>query len=222
MSKPLPWSFSALDTFKTCPRMYQAKYVLKSVKEPPSPQMLEGTRVHAAFEDRQAVGTPLPADLAAHEDFMAQLDDRPGVAFTESKFGFDLKGKPCNFFDREVWCRGVKDFEKVDGDTALSIDYKTGKQHQKFEQLALAAIHTFQMFPAVRLVNAQFYWTQTKTVTKKVWGRDDIPGLWGHFIPDLRQYKQAFEQNIWQPRQSGLCKKHCAVLECEFNGRSAL
>ena len=61
--KPKAWSFSALDTFKTCPRQYEAKYVSKSVQEEKSEQMLWGERVHKAFELRQLDGTPLPAGL---------------------------------------------------------------------------------------------------------------------------------------------------------------
>ena len=26
--------------------------------------------------------------------------------------------------------------------------------------------------------------------------------------------------DVWNPRPSGLCKKHCVVLECPHNGRS--
>jgi len=216
MAAPKPWSFSALDTFKTCQRQYHAKYVAKTVKEPDSGEMLWGKKVHTAFENRQAVSTPLPHDLLQHEAFMEKLEDKPGVTFTEQKFGLNLKAQPCAFFDRDIWCRGVKDYEKIHESTAVSIDYKTGKPHQKFEQLALAAIHTFKLYPDVELVNAQFYWTQPGLVTKKVWSRDDMPMLWSIFTPDLKQYREAFEHDIWQPRQSGLCNGWCPVRDCEF------
>ena len=214
--QPKPWSFTALDTFKTCPRMYQAKNILKSVVEAETEQMRWGKMVHKHFEDRQAVKTPLPPELAAHEPYMLALETKPGVTFTEMKCGIDIKLQPCHFFDRSVWCRIIKDFEKVSDKSSIIVDYKTGKPHQKPEQLALFALHTFLMHPQVDLVNAQFYWTQSASTTKKVWGRDEIAGLWALFLPDLRQYAEAFQTDTWQPRQSGLCNGWCPVTECEF------
>ena len=216
--QPKPWSYTALDTFKTCPRQYQAKYVLKSVKEAATPEMLWGQQVHKHFEDRQAVGTPLPPELAAHEPYMVLLQDKPGVTFTEMKCGIDNKLKPCHFFDKDVWCRIIKDFEKVDTAAGMStiVDYKTGKPHQKIEQLSLFALHTFIMHPQVNLVNAQYYWTQSASTTKKVWNRDEISWLWALHMPDLKQYVEAYHNDIWQPRQSGLCNGWCQVTECEY------
>lgn len=216
MASPKPWSYTALDTFCTCPRQYRAKYVLKSVREPETEAMRWGSEVHKHFENRQAVAKPLPPELAAHEPFMVKLEERPGVAFTEMKCGIDNKLKPCNFFDKDVWCRIIKDFEKVDGANSLIIDYKTGKPHQKPEQLALFALHTFIMHPQVNLVNAQYYWTQSASTTKKVWSRSEVPALWGYFMPDLKQYVEAYQTDIWQPRQSGLCGGYCPVTECEY------
>ena len=213
---PTPWSYTALDTFKNCPRMYHAKYVAKSVIEPKTEAMVYGERVHKHFEDRQSSGVVLPPELEKHEPFMAQLDAKPGVLFTEMKSGITTKMQPCHFFDRDVWVRVIKDWEKLDGKTSTIIDYKTGKPHQKVEQLALFALHSFVLNSQVELVNAQYYWTMTASTSKKVWGRADIPDLWKLFIPHLKQYAEAYQTDIWQPRQSGLCNGWCPVRECEF------
>jgi hypothetical protein len=37
-------------------------------------------------------------------------------------------------------------------------------------------------------------------------------------VPDLKQMVEAYKTDTWQARQSGLCKRHCAVVDCEFNG----
>lgn len=215
---PLPWSYSALDTFKTCPRQYHWKYVLKN-KEERSEAIIWGEEVHKHFEDRQAVGTPLPDNLKQHETFMQQLDDLPGIHNTEQKIALDVRRKPCNFFENNVWFRGVIDYIKVDDGKATIVDYKTGKQHRKFDQLQLFALHTFALYPNVKTVEACFYWTQTKDVTPMFYQRDDSRNLWKQFVPDLIQYAEAFETDTWQARKSGLCKAWCPVLECEFNGK---
>jgi hypothetical protein len=46
--------------------------------------------------------------------------------------------------------------------------------------------------------------------------RDQIGAVWGEFLPNLKQYAQAFKEDIWQPRQSGLCGGYCPVTDCEF------
>ena len=222
MPAPLPWSYTALEDFNNCPRAYHAKYVLKSIKRTTTPELIWGREVHKHFEDRLSVGTQLPKELEHHEPFMRRLDDKPGVAFIEQKIGFDMKAQPCHFFAQDVWCRGAIDYKKVDADRGCAdiVDHKTGKVHNKLDQLGLFALHTFAQHPQVNLINAKYYWTQTAQVTKKVWGRAEIPELWGLFTPKLKQYKLAFQSDCWTPKQSGLCKRHCDVLDCEFNGKT--
>lgn len=218
--KPLPWSYSSLDTFKNCPRQYHAKYVTKSVKDEQSEAIIWGNKVHKHFEERLAYNTPLPKELQDHEPFMKQLEDMPGILTTEQKIALDVSMKPCNFFQQDVWFRGVIDCCIVDKDAATIVDHKTGKQHQKFEQLMLFALHTFALYPTVERVEACFYWTQTKETTARVFWRKERKQLWGKFVPDLTQYAEAFESDIWQPRQSGLCRAWCPVLDCEHNGKN--
>ena len=215
---PIPWSYTSLKQFVDCPRQFHEMRVLKTVVQQDTPDLLWGKQVHSAFEDRQAVRTPLPNTLKAHEPFMAKLDARPGTTFTEQKIALDKTARAvAQFFSPHVWFRGVIDFKKIDMDTesALIVDYKTGKPHQKFDQLALFAIHTFVAHP-VNVVDVQFYWTKTQTIDRKIWARHEVPALWAKFVPDLKQYAEAFKTNTWQPRQSGLCNGWCPVKECEF------
>lgn len=217
--KPLAWSYTSLSDFVNCPRAYYEKRVAKSVVDDPnSPHLVEGRRVHEAFEHRVGNGTPLPDDLAGHEPYMESLATKPGLIKVERKIAFNVKGQVCGFFDKEpkVWMRGVIDYSHIDGELAEIEDYKTGKPHSKFAQLKLFALHVFTEFPEVQRIRARYYWTQTKTTTGEHYTRDNIPYLWRQFLPDLKQYKQAFNEDIWQPRQSGLCNGWCPVTGCEF------
>jgi hypothetical protein len=215
--RPLPWSFSALDTFITCPAMYEAQYVSKSVKREDGPELVWGNRVHKAFELRQADHTKLPDEMIAHEPYMARLDAVSGVLAAEQRVALNKQARPSGFFAGDVWWRGVIDWKKVDlgARRAKLVDYKTGKKHDKFKQLAVFALHTFAN-DEVDLVDAEFYWTATADTTRKVWGRAEIPQLWALFIPDLKQYKAAFETNTWQERPNGLCNGWCPKTTCQF------
>lgn len=214
--KPLPWSYSSLDDFVNCPRSYYEKRVAKSVKEEKSEQMIWGERVHKAFEDRQGLGTPLPPELAEHEPFMQRLQDMPGEFSTERKIALNRAMQPCGFFDKDVWFRGIIDYTKRHENIAQIVDYKTGKPHSKFQQLKLFAIHIFAEHPEVDIVDVRFYWTKTCSTTFEVYRRKQIDDLWKMFVPNLKQYAQAFREDIWQPRPSGLCNGWCPVKTCEF------
>ena len=219
MTTPKPWSHSALDDFVNCPRSYYEKRIAKSVTEERSEQMIWGEEVHKAFELRQLNGkkvSPLPEALQIHEPFMQRLKAMPGMRWTEQKVGFNRKAEPCDFFAEDVWCRLIIDYKKVHENFAVIVDYKTGKPHNKFKQLKLCALHTFADHPDVDTVSVMYYWTKTQTTTMENYTRDQIPELWAPFVPDLRQYAQAFKEDVWQPRPSGLCNGWCPVKDCEF------
>ena len=217
--KPLPFTFSSLDTFRNCPSQYHHKYVLKDVTEVQSPQAAYGDDVHQLFQAYIEAGgeTPLRPDLKPHQAKLDQLLAKDGIFWCEEKVAFDKRLQPCRYDDPDRLWRGKADFRLVDRaeQSATLVDYKTGKKHDKWAQLAIYALHTFALFPKVNLINAQFYWTKDCTTTKKVWGRDDIEGLWLMFAGDLAQYKQAFKTDTWQERPSGLCRGWCPVTTCQ-------
>lgn len=213
--KPLPWSHSSLSDFTNCPKAFHAKRVAKTVKEDQSEAMVWGNKVHKCFEDRLSIGTPLPDYLSDHEPFMQELADLEGESYTERKIALSTSRKPTTFFAKDVWMRGIIDFSNIHKDGALLCDFKTGKQHTKFGQLKLFALHTFAEFQQVNFVTVKFYWTKTCTETEQTYTRNQIPEMWNEFAPELRQYVQAFKQDVWQPRPSGLCRGWCPVTTCE-------
>lgn len=214
--KPLAWSYTGLSQFINCPRQFEAVRVLKSVKESQGEAQLWGEYVHKQFENRQRDGTPLPDDLAEHEPYMQTLDALPGKHFCEQKMALSCKVEPCDFFAKDVWNRGVLDFTAIEHHRAIIVDYKTGKVKPDLKQLALFALFTFHTYPQVTACYTRYYWTQTKQETEEEFLRSRIPEIWRKFLPDLKQYNEAFKTNTWQPRQSGLCHGWCPVTECEF------
>lgn len=214
--KPMAWSYSSLDDFKNCPRAFHAKRVAKTVQEQPSDAMIWGNKVHKCFELRLKDNEPLPEYLEEHEPFMRELEELEGEKHTERRIALNTSRKPCGFFDKAVWMRGIIDLSVIHNDGALLVDYKTGKPHSKFEQLQLFALHTFIEFPQVNYVTAQFYWTKTKNTTEQTYSREQATAMWNKFAPDLKQYVQAFKDDVWQPRPSGLCNGWCPVTTCEF------
>lgn len=214
--KPLPWSHSRLEEFKNCPKAFYEKQIAKSVVEEKHEATLWGEVVHKHFEDFLTDGVSLPPILLMHEGFLLKLMGLPGDEGIEERIALDTRGQPCEFFGPDVWFRGVIDYRKVCGKNALLIDHKTGKKHEKYQQLRAFALHTFAAFPDVDTVRAEYYWTQDQSSKGETYHRADVEHMWKPFIPDLQQYAQAFRDDVWQPRQSGLCNGWCPVKTCEF------
>lgn len=213
---PKPWSHSALEDFKNCPRSYYEKRIAKSVVETKGEATIWGEVVHKHFEDYLTDGVALPPELTVHEPFLQRLLGLEGMRFVEERIALNNQARPCAFFGDDVWYRGVIDFGVVNGEYARLIDHKTGKHHTKFGQLKLFALWTFEAYPTVNQVRCEYYWTQTMTLNGETYTRDQIGKLWSGFVPDLRQYAEAFKTDTWQPRQSGLCNGWCPVESCEF------
>ena len=213
---PKAWSYTALEDFINCPKSYYEKRIAKSVVEAESEQMRWGNYVHKQFETHLRDNTPLDPQLDSHQKFLTLLRELPGTPSYERKVAFDRAVQPCTYFAPAVWWRGIIDFTVVNGTTARIVDYKTGKKHEKFQQLKLFALHTFAANPQVNQVAVQFYWTQAHITSTEFYTRDQIPWLWSWFIPHLKQYREAFATNVWQPRPSGLCNGWCPVTTCQF------
>jgi hypothetical protein len=218
--KPLPWSPSALDTFRNCPEQYHHRYVLKDLPpEEDSAEQTYGKRVHEAFADRQRPKrVKLPDDLAIHEPFMQKLAVQEGNALIEHKAALAKNLETCEWGDKSVWCRMIIDYLRVDARErhACLVDYKTGKPHKKFNQLVIYALWAFAEFGYFDTIDVMFYWTKDRTFDVKTWSRDDVPKLWGELVGDLRQYREAFRTDTWQMRQSGLCNGWCPVIGCKY------
>jgi hypothetical protein len=216
MTQPKPWSHSVLEMFKNCPKQYHEVRVLKSVTETKGEATVWGEEVHKHFEERMANGVVLPPVLEMHEPFLARFEALPGQQLVEQRIALNTRGQPCGYWDPDVWYRGVIDLMKIRGDSALIIDHKTGKHHTKFGQLKLFALHTFAAYPDVNQIRGEYYWTQLRSTGGQTYVRSQIPVYWQEFLPDLRQFAQAFRTDTWQPRQSGLCNGWCPVEKCEF------
>ena len=218
--RPLPWSPSALETFRNCPEQFRHKYVLKDLPpEERSEEQVYGEYVHEAFANRQRpIHRKLPPDLTAHEPFMQELAVQEGWTFVEHKVALAKNAESCEWDDKNVWCRMIIDYLRVDGKErhATIVDYKTGKPHRKFNQLIIYALWTFQEFRYIDTIKALFYWTKDRTTTHVTYSANEVDTLWRELAGDLHQYKEAFHSDTWQLRQSGLCNGWCPVIGCKY------
>jgi len=222
MDKPFAWSWSALDSFETCPRRHQLVKVVKAFPEKQNPQMLAGQQFHKALELRVERGKSLPPDMKQYEPIIQRLEKSAegGTMVAERKIGLTRDLQECEYFDKAVWLRTVVDCQ-IDsgcGKKAMVLDWKTGKVKEGYDQLALTAAVKFAISPTLERASTAYVWFQANSITKENFVRDDVAGIWRNILPRVAKLENALATGKFPAKQSGLCRAHCPVTTCEHNG----
>lgn len=215
------WSFTHLKNYSTCPKRYYHYQVAKDVHEPETQQLLDGNKLHAAFDQRVASRVPLPMGLASFEPLMAKLAAAPGQIYTEQKLALTSTFMPSPYFGKGVWFRGVLDYTAVNPPLAVVIDYKTGKPNEEKTQLQLNAALVFHHQPQIMRVRAALMFVHYDEVERAEFVRSDLTEIWGEIIPRVKQIEKARATQEYPPKPSGLCKRYCAVVSCPYHGKGA-
>jgi hypothetical protein len=218
------WSYSRLKAFETCPLQFYHMKVLRTYEEPETEAIRYGNEFHKAAEDYIATDTPLPKQFLFAQDVLDALNQYTGDKLCELKMGLTADLEPCDFFADDIWFRAIADLTVVNNELSLarSVDYKTGKSARYADtgQLELMALSTFAYFPEIDEVKAALLFVIANAFISKKYHRDDVPELWEKWLAKHAVMEAAFENDVWNPRPSGLCKRHCDVLECHHNGRN--
>lgn len=224
MVKIPAWSFSSIKTFEQCPKKFYHLKVVKDYQEDQNVEhLLYGTAFHEAAELYVRGDAPLSPKFMFAKGALDNLKSRDGEKLCEYEMGLTANLEPCAFRDPEVWWRGIADLIILeDNGTARVLDYKTGKSAKYADtgQLELMALAVFKHFPTVTKVKAGLLFVVANEFPKTTYSRQDEAKLWEKWLRDHGRMKRAYETNVWNPRPSGLCRKHCVVLECPHNGRS--
>lgn len=221
MSKPVAWSYSALDAYETCPHRYAETKVFKRVVEPQTTATLWGNQVHKALELRVRDGTPLPEGMKQYEPLAGKIADRARgcTVSTEQKLALTKDFKETTFFAKDVWLRSILDISIEKGTRGVLFDYKTGKKNPNSEQLQLSAAVFFATRPWIDEIVTSFLWLQSGETTSEKFTKDDVPAIWQNFIPRVQRLEASVELGKFPKRPSGLCRSWCPVHTCEHNGK---
>ena len=223
MTKIPAWSFSSIKTFEQCPKKFYHLKVAKDFQEDQNAEhLIYGTRFHEAAEFYIRDDKPLPPEFNYAKASLDRLKAMPGEKLCEYEMGLTENLAPCGFKDPEVWWRGIADLIILRDDMAFVLDYKTGKSAKYADtgQLELMALAVFKHFPQVKRVKAGLLFVIANAFPKAEYTVEQEPILWGKWLTDHAKMKKAYETGVWNPRTSGLCKKHCVVLSCPHNGRA--
>jgi len=222
MSKAAPWSFSRIKAFEQCPKQFYHEKVLKQYPFIQTEAMIYGNQFHKACEDYIGKGEPLPERFMYIKDALDKLNQRKGVKICEQRLGVTANLEPCKFGARNVWFRGIVDLAILDEDSGIGwiIDYKTGKSAKYADkgQLELMALAIFAHYPKITSIRAGLLFVVANKLVKETYEVADRANLWEKWSSNYATMEKAFEADVWNPRPSGLCKRHCPVTECAHNG----
>lgn len=222
MSKAAPWSFSRIKAFEQCPKQFYHEKVLKQYPFIQTDAMIYGNQFHKACEDYIGKGEPLPERFMYIKDALDKLNQRKGVKICEQRLGVTANLEPCSFGARNVWFRGIVDLAILDEDSGIGwiIDYKTGKSAKYADkgQLELMALAIFAHYPKITSIRAGLLFVVANKLVKETYEVADRVNLWKKWASNYATMEKAFEADVWNPRPSGLCKRHCPVTECAHNG----
>jgi PD-(D/E)XK nuclease superfamily len=216
------WSYSSIKLYDQCPKKYYHLRVIKDVKEPPTEAIDYGKRFHKAAEDYVRDNVPLPPQFDFVKNALDGFKQMQGEKLCEYEMGLTENLEPCGFKDPNVWWRGIADLLIINGDEARCVDYKTGKsaKYADTDQLELMALAIFKHFPQVKKVKAGLLFVISKNFIKDSYSAENQDKMWLKWFAEHNRMMTSYKNNVWNPRPSGLCKKHCLVLECPHNGRN--
>jgi len=231
MTKQIAWSWTRLNDFETCPRMFQGKYITKDFPKPDFDQLhfIKGRAIHKAIEDFLKEGVEIPFPIVSGVnvfhvklDFLKPLFDK--LAHVDTRlveenicFAFDLSKR--SWFAKDAWCRVIFDCLVIVGDFALIIDWKSGKVKRHSDQLKLFAAAAMTLFPKVNRVMTAYVWCEhpTASPTFSEYTRADQDALWLEFGDRAELIQMASESGNWPAKKNNFCK-FCDALpsQCEF------
>ena len=218
------WSYSSLKLFETCPRKYQAEKVTKEVPFEQGEAALYGEQCHKAAEEYIRDGKPIDPRFSFIQPYLDKLNAIVGVKHCEMKLGVkrqDGRLVACDFFDPEVWFRGIADLVILDGDRAWVIDYKTGKsaRYADVRQLALMSAALFLKYPDLKKIKTSLLFVVSKEFVKEDFHKEFGLSVFSELNGLLEARSTAYESDVWNPRPNPLCRKWCAVKSCPHYGR---
>jgi len=216
------WSHSGLKDYETCARKYHEVKILKRYPREETDATLYGTNLHEQAELFVKNGRPLDKDFAFMQPTMDGLMAMPGRKITEMEMALTADLQPCGFKDPNVWVRGIADLAVIDDEnmTARVFDYKSGSdKYPDTDQLTLMSLMLFKIHPHLRHITSGLLFVLKGTVTKHRVNSEQQDALWWRYRERVGRIDASIANNVWNPKQSGLCKNYCPVTTCAFNGR---
>lgn len=217
----IPWSYTSLTSYETCPFQFASLRVHRTAKKETLEDAAAGIKNHADIENHYKTGSAIQ-DKKIIPIVQKTLEglDKSLLKF-EYRFAVTEAKTDTEYRSPDAYCRAIADVVYVDDSpVALIKDWKNGKKIDEYsKQLELTSLCLFARFPHVQRVDTEYVWMRHGVTTKDRVYREFSEGAWKKFDDRVKRLKLALELDAWPKKPSGLCKAHCPVTLCEFNGK---
>lgn len=225
MHKVPAWSFSSIKTFETCPKKYESEKVTKEVGYQETEATLYGVQLHLAAEEYIRDSKDIDPRFKFIKPYLDSLIAIKGEKICELKLGvkkYDGRLVACDFFDADVWFRGVADLVISDGELAWIVDYKSGKsaKYADMRQLALMAAALFLKYPEIKKIKTSLLFVVSKEFIKEDFKKDWGLDIFAKYNDLLTQREMAYNSGVFNAKPNGLCRNFCGTLSCHHNGKN--
>lgn len=231
----IPLSYSKISEYKSCPKLFYDKNVTKEYdfeKDKKSVPLIKGERYHTALENyvkqRQAGVTPvaLPEEIAAAGILADKILESYPKVMAEMSSSLDSNWKPQKIDNwwrvldgSDPYMRSKLDLTAIKGDTALLVDWKSGKYRDysdsELSQLRMFAVVIFSMYPEINTVETSYIYIEHKRKIREIFFRKDYEALKAPFDAIA---KEIYERVEFPATKNENCK-WCSVKECQFKGK---
>lgn len=186
MKKINAWSHSRIVIFEQCKRRSELAFIqrIPEPERPLKPGQTEhandrGARCHEAAEKFVRGGVELIPELGNFAPEFARLKELhgEGKASLEGEWAFDRDWKSVAWMSSDVWCRIKCDTVIfISEDTAVVIDYKTGKRFgnevKHAEQMQLYQLGVFLRYPKIQKVIVELWYLDLDELNTMEYRRD--------------------------------------------------
>ena len=203
----LTHSFSSIKMYENCPKRYYHQRIRKEVQDKGSDATIYGERIHEALEHRLESKVNLPKESEGYEVLCRGIEKtaRGGTLLVEQKLTLSEDLTPTGWWDGDAWVRSILDVLVLHNDTAVVMDWKTGKRRPDFTQVELFALQVFSHFPDIDKVKSSFLWLKDMQMDSKTYYRDELGSMWGSLLQRISRIEQSLAHDKWPPKPSGLC-----------------
>ena len=185
-------------------------------REPETPEMKWGNEVHRAMERRDQ---RLERQHGLRQRcFMPHAPLDGCHVEPEQKLGMTKSGRPCDFWDEQVWLRGVLDAPiLLTTDSAVLIDWKTGKRREEPFELEIGALLLQAQRPELVKIVGCYMWLKEK---QKGPPHDlsDTARTWAMVQTIMGDIEHCLDTGRFDKTPGPLCG-WCPVKDCQHNRR---
>ena len=207
------YSYTRINDWRTCPRQFYEVYVARNFKKSFGAAAEDGIKKHKILETALKEGDFLEAERLFSRRVTSLVTSlRVGGAEAELSKAITTDGRAVDFFSKDpaLRLRGKIDVTLPGKKKVLMVDWKTGAAKNHKDDLQ-AKVYAALMSPEWKEVNCHIYFV-----------KEDLN------FPYALDTAQAFDEvmaltetidqdEFYDPKPSGLCKKHCPVITCKYN-----